>query len=166
MKPKRSSDGEDPCWANYCGQQAGDIRRCFPRLRYCGDCSHVIMFFRISWAQNWLLCYLQVHQLGQVLSYCRFFFGWLLGCGYFELLHGQIGMLDFNAMEMRCSRCFNMNFSKIPQSLLVNIYHHHEHQSIDPIATTSKLLVSMGHPFPSHPPNPRIFDSGSSTCGA
>ena len=73
---KRSSDGEDPCWANYCGQQAAwdaSNDRDVSGEMYCGDCCHVIIFFRISWAQNWLLCYLQVHWLGQVLSYCIFF---------------------------------------------------------------------------------------------
>ena len=52
-------------------------------------------------------------------------------------------MLHFNDMEMRCSRCFNMNFSKIPQSFLVNIYHHREHQSIDPIATKYGPFLSI-----------------------
>jgi len=92
----------------------------------------------------------------------QFFLDDFWGCGYFELLHGQIGMLHFNAMEMHCSSHFNMNSSKIPQSFLVNIYHHHVHQSIDPMP----LQLGMGHSFPSPPPNPWIFDSGSSTCGA
>lgn len=148
----------------------GDIRRCFPRLRcvLLAKCTAVIVlmssFFSGSVELRTGCC-----ATSRCINWDRYyriavFFGWLWGCGYFELLHGQIGMLDFNAMEMRCSSHFNMNIAKIPQSFLVNIYHH---PPWTPINSSHAIATKYG-PFLSipHPPNPCIFDSGSSTCGA
>ena len=130
----------------------GDIRRCFPRLEMCymakGDCMWLFSCHHVFQDQlsSELVAVLPPGAsigTGTTVSYCSFFLDDFWGCGYFELLHGQIGMLHFNNMEMHCSSHFNMNFSKIPQSFLVNIYHHPEHQSIDPIATKYGPFLSI-----------------------
>ena len=118
---------------------------CFIGEMYCGDCSHAIIFVQDQLSSELVAVLPPGASIGTgtTVSYCSFFLDDFWGCGYFELLHGQIGMLHFNDMEMHCSSHFNMNFSKIPQSFLVNIYHHPEHQSIDPIATKYGPFLSI-----------------------